>query len=280
MIDAFRAHWPEYLREGGLLGLFMISAAGFGVLFFHPASPAAPLLPEGLPRLLATGLAMGGTLVALVHSPWGKRSGAHMNPATTLAFFALGRIRGADALFYALFQTLGGAAGLALAALALGPALADARVAYVVTIPGPLGPAVALAAEGGITFVLFFSILVVSNSKRAHRFTGLVAATLLATYIAFESPLSGTSMNPARTAASSIVSGNWTAFWVYLVAPPTATLAAAATFVALRGARAVHCAKLHHENGERCIFRCRFGELGETPRIVPASTREIARSER
>jgi aquaporin Z len=221
------------------------------------------------------GLAMGATLIALVYSPWGQRSGAHMNPATTLAFWRLGRVAGWDALGYIAAQFVGGTAGLALAALALGRRLADPPVDYVTTVPGPWGVLAAIVAEASISFVVMLSVLAFSNSRRLNRLTGLVAATLLATFIALESPLSGTSMNPARTAASSVFAGRWTAYWVYATVPPLAMLAAAGAFVAIRGRRSVFCAKYHHENDERCIFRCRYAEMAgerETGRARGAST--------
>jgi aquaporin Z len=84
-MDALKNHWPEYLIEGACLGLFMISAFSFGTIFEHPASPH-PLM-----RRFLMGLAMGGTAIAIIYSPWGKQSGAHINPSTTLTFFRLGK---------------------------------------------------------------------------------------------------------------------------------------------------------------------------------------------
>ena len=76
MLRALEQHWPEYLAEALGLGLFMLSACVFGTLLGHPASPAARAIPDGFPRRLLMGLAMGLTAVALIYSPWGRRSGA------------------------------------------------------------------------------------------------------------------------------------------------------------------------------------------------------------
>ena len=73
-------------------------------------------------------------------------------------------------------------------------------------------------------------------------------------YITFEAPFSGMSLNPARTLGSALPAMTWTALWLYFTAPPLGMLAAAEVYVGLRGARAVHCAKLHHQNSKRCIF--------------------------
>ena len=245
-VKAIRRHWPEYLSEGAALGSFMVSACVFGVLLRD--------VPGEFVRRVAAGLAMGLTAVAIICSPFGKRSGAHMNPAVTLAFWTLGRIAGWDAIFYMAAQVLGGAAGVALGALIAGPALA--RVDYVATVPGPLGAWAAFAAEFGISCLMMSVVLRVSNSQRWSRLTPIVAGCLVATFITLESPLSGMSMNPARTIASAAPSGIWTGFWVYLIAPPLAMLAAARFY---RGR--VFCAKFHHHNSQRCIFRCNFGAL-------------------
>jgi aquaporin Z len=97
------------------------------------------------------------------------------------------------------------------------------------------------------------TVLVVSNGPFA-RWTGFFAGALVVTYITFESPLSGMSLNPARTLGSAVPSMTWTALWVYFVAPPLGMLTAAEVYLHARSERAVHCAKLHHQNARRCIF--------------------------
>ncbi len=111
MSDVLKNHWPEYLIEGACLGLFMISAFTFATILEHPASPLHRAVPTPLFRRFLMGLAMGGTAIAIIYSPWGKRSGAHINPSTTLTFFRLGKIEKWDALFYVASQFLGGLVG-------------------------------------------------------------------------------------------------------------------------------------------------------------------------
>lgn len=254
-------HWAEYLIEGAGLGLFMVSACAFGTLLFHPASPVVEAIPGALARRGLMGLAMGLTAVALIYSSWGRRSGAHFNPATTLTFWRLGKVATPDALAYAAAQAAGGVLGVTLSARVLGAALADPPVRYVATVPGPAGAVAAFAGEVAIAFVLMTVVLWTSNDARWAPFTGLLAGGLVASYILIESPLSGMSMNPARTLASAIPGGVWTAAWVYLVAPPLGMLAAAELYVARRGLASVFCAKLRHDDGGRCLFRCRYAEL-------------------
>lgn len=260
MLDAVRRHWPEYLMEAAGLGLFMLSACLFATLLEYPGSPVRQALPDSFLRRALIGLAMGLTAVGLIYSPWGTRSGAHLNPSVTLAFWRLGKVQGWDAFFYVVSQFAGGLTGVLLAAWLLGNPLSDQSVGYAATVPGPGGPRVAFLAEAVISFGLMAVVLAVSNAGSLARFTGLCAGALVATYITFEAPLSGMSMNPARTFGSALPAQAWTALWVYFTAPPLGMLLAAEVYLRLRGARGVICAKLHHTNRTRCIFRCGYAE--------------------
>lgn len=257
MRHAFVHHWPEYLMEAAGLGLFMLSACVFGTLLGHPSSPVARGIASPLLQRALMGIAMGLTAVSLVLSPWGKRSGAHFNPAFTVSFFRLGKIAAWDALFYVAAQVAGGIAGVRVAALVLGNLLADPAVRYVVTA-GMYGPGIAFAAELAISFGLMSAVLVVSNTPALNRYTAFVAGALVATYITFEAPLSGMSMNPARTLASAVHAHWWSALWIYVTAPTLGMLAAAECYLRFARVPRVLCAKLHHDNPMRCIFRCAY----------------------
>lgn len=257
MRTALRRHWPEYSMEAAGLALFMVSASGFAVLLSHPRSPALPFLGSILARRALMGLAMALTAAALIYSPWGRQSGAHFNPAVTLTFFRLGKVEGWDAVFYVVAQFVGGVSGMLLVAAVAGPLVGDPAVNYVVTVPGSPGVAVAFAAEVAIAFCTMTMVLAVSNSPRWARFTGLCAGALVAAYITIEAPLSGMSLNPARTFASAVPAAVWQAFWIYLTAPLAGMLIAAELRVRWTR-RPVICAKLQHEHGRRCIFRCGY----------------------
>lgn len=254
MTDALKRHWPEYLMEAICLGLFMVSAFTFGTILEHPASLVHRAIPDPLLRRLFMGLAMGSTAIAIIYSPWGKQSGGHINPSTTITFFRLGKVTTWDACFYIVFQFIGGLTGALLASFLLSPWASHPSVHYVVTTPGKAGPGMAFLAETVITFVLMTVILKTSNNMRLHKFTGLCAGALVATYITLEAPISGMSMNPARTLASAVPAHHWAGLWVYFTAPLIGMLAAAEVHVRMKGAQSVMCAKLHHENRTRCIF--------------------------
>jgi aquaporin Z len=251
-------HWPEYVMEAVELALFMFSACAFTVLLYHPSSPLAQTIHDGVLRRLLMGMAMGATAIAIIFSPLGKRSGAHFNPSVTWAFFRLGKIKARDAAFYTLFQFAGGMAGITLASLTLGDLVAHQSVNYATTLPGPGGPLIAFFAEFLISFILMSVVLAVSNTKRFARWTGVFAGVLVATYITIESPISGTSMNPARTFSSAVGAHLWMSLWIYFVAPPLGMFLAAEVYRRLNAGRTIVCAKLHHHNNKRCIFRCNF----------------------
>jgi MIP family channel proteins len=265
--QALRQHWPEYLIEAGGLGAFMLSACMFTVIVYHPESLVGQIVVSPTLRRILMGLTMALTAMTIIYSPWGRRSGAHLNPAVTLTFWRLGKIAGVDAAGYVAAQFAGGLGGVALAGAWLGGRLANPAVHYAVTTPGPAGPWAAFGAELAIAFLLMLVVLTVSNS-RAQALTGLCAAVLVATYITVEAPISGMSMNPARTLASAVPAWTFTALWVYFTAPVIGMLLAADLYRALRRGRGVICAKLYHPVGARCIFRCGYADGGRTP--VPA----------
>jgi aquaporin Z len=260
MRESLKHHWPEYFMEAAGLGLFMISAATFAILLEHPASPFRHNLHDPTIRRFVMGVAMGLTAILIIYSPWGKQSGAHINPSVTLTFFRLGKIQTWDAVFYILFQCLGRALGIILVSLVAKSFLVDPSVNYVATLPGPTGEGQAFLAEWFISFGLMMVVLISSNHPRLSRYTGVFAGILVATYITLEAPISGMSMNPARSLASVLPAWLWTSFWIYITAPVLGMLLAAETYLRVPGLQKVWCAKLYHHNAKRCIFRCGYHE--------------------
>lgn len=257
MLDALRRHWPEYLMEAAGLGIFMISAGVFGTILEYPASPVHQAIADPFLRRIVMGIAMGLTAIGIIYSPWGKQSGAHLNPSITLTFLRLGKVKPPDAFFYIVAQFAGGLTGVLLVVLALRNAFTDPPVRYVATIPGPRGASIAFLTELVISFTLMVVVLVTINIQKG-RFTGLIAGMLVATYITVAAPFSGMSMNPARTFASALPAQVWQALWIYFTAPPLGMLLGAEVYLRLVGAGRVVCAKLHHHNDKRCIFRCGY----------------------
>ena len=251
--SSLTAHWPEYAIEASGIALFMASALSFSALLEHPNSPVHQSIANATARRALMGLAMGSTAVALVYSPWGQRSGAHFNPSLTFTFWRLGKIAPADALFYAIAQFTGAIVGVLATAQVIG-AVADPHVHFAVTLPGSFGELAAFVAEVAISFGLMFVVLCASNAPRTMRFTGLFCGLLVATYITLEAPISGMSMNPARTLGSAAGATTFASLWIYFTAPPLGMLLAAEVYLRMRGATRVRCAKLQHGARQRCIF--------------------------
>lgn len=263
--ESLRGHWPEYLMEAAALGIFMISAGAFTALLESPRSFLGHAhLGAALSRAVI-GVAMGATAIGLIYSPWGKRSGAHMNPAITVTFLRLGKIPPWDACFYVIFQFAGGLAGVLLTAWVLGAAFTRPPVSYVATVPGPAGSAAAFAGELTISVMIMSMILYVSNKPAIARFTGLLAGLLIASFVEFEAPLSGFGMNPARTFASALPGGIWTGLWLYFTAAPLGMLMAAQVYLVAHKVPSIRCCKLHHGSGEPCIFCGRDGQPSPAP---------------
>jgi MIP family channel proteins len=252
--------------EAAGLGIFMISACVGTVILEHPASPIRRMIPDAIWRRAALGALMAATAMGAIYSPWGQQSGAHLNPAVTLSYLRLKKIARVDALFYIVAQFLGGLAGVLLTATAFGDGLSNPTVNFAATVPGAYGPAVAFVAEVIIACLMMSVILISTNHARLSSLTGIFAGLLVGSYVTFEAPLSGFSMNPARSFASALPAESWRYLWIYFVAPPLGMLAVSEVWRRLKGMGSVRCAKLNHHTTRRCIFDC-----GYTTRTLPTA---------
>jgi aquaporin Z len=256
--DVIKDHWPLYVYEAAELAIFMISACFCSVWLFDPAYPALHILPSGALRRLLMGIAMGATAVLIIRSPMGKRSGAHFNPSITLTYFRLGKIGQWDAIFYVLFQFIGGVMGVGVSALCLGSALADPAVKYAITVPGKYGTAAAFGAEFLMSTLLMAVVLWFSNRPRFAACTSYLVGVLIMFYVLVFVPVSGFSINPARTTGSAIFAHIWTEIWLYFVAPTAGMMIAAEIHVRVYGIDTILCAKLHPDPAYPCPFFCHF----------------------
>ncbi len=257
-VGTFARDWRLYVYEALELALFMLSACVFTVILFHPGYAALRWIPSAWARRGLMGAAMGLTAVGIIHSPMGKLSGAHFNPAITLTYLRLGKIRVADALFYVVAQFAGGVLGVGISALLLGPRLAAPGVEYAVTVPGVGGTPGAFAAELLMAALLMGVVLWTSNRPKIAPYTSWCVGVLIACYIVLFAPVSGFSINPARTVGSAVFAQVWTALWVYFVAPLAGMLGAAEVYVRTYGEDRILCAKLHPDPAYPCPFLCEF----------------------
>jgi aquaporin Z len=137
-----------------------------------------------------------------------------------------------------------------------GRALAQASVDYAVTVPGIGGTAGAFGAELLMAALLMGLVLWMTNRRGLAAYTGYAVGVLITGYVFLFAPVSGFSINPARTVGSAVWAGVWTAGWVYFVAPLVGMFGAAFVYVRGFGVEGVLCAKLHAAPSVLCPFAC------------------------
>jgi aquaporin Z len=222
----FPGRWHPRLYWAELWGTAILVSAGVSVVIamFGRGSPAADLLPDEGARRLVTGFLFGlvGALVTI--SPLGRVSGAHINPAVSIAFLAEGKLAPRDALGYVAAQLVGG-----LVAIPPLRAWGDMgrSVRYGATIPRPGDPAWwPLLGEVGVTYALVTLIFVMASHRRTRRFTPWSIPPLFAVMVWLEAPLSGTSANPARSLGPAVLAGSLSSMWIYVLGPTVGALLA------------------------------------------------------
>ena len=230
-----KLHWATYACE--LLGTCTLVFVGLSAATFDfgQGLPMERWVPSVSARLLITGLLFSGTGALTAISPIGKRSGAHINPCVTLAFWIRRTMHGVDALMYMAAQFIGGILGALLLAAVWGEYAYS--VTYGATSVGPhFTVPVAFLAEFALTFVLVGMILLFVSSKRLMRKTPLMVWLLVGAMVWQEAPVSGTSLNPARSFGPAWMAGLWTDQWLYFVAPLLGAATAALLFPVILGA--------------------------------------------
>jgi aquaporin Z len=240
----------EYAAE--FVGTAVLLLVGLSAVCadFATRSPVVSAIPDSNLRRLLTGVIFAGAATAIVYSPLGRRSGGHLNPAVTLAFLRLGKISPRSAAIYIAVQIAGALTGAALV-LAIWRGWATS-VSVGATVPKDGGVASAVAAEVAVTFLLVSLILNFVDRRRLMPFTAGAAGVLVAFFVFVEGPVSGTSLNPARTLGPAVVGGTFTDVWIYFLAPPLGAVAAAVLFRHRRSG--VACGKLFHTEAVKCRF--------------------------
>ena len=227
MKAAFQKNWKHYLQEALGLGIFMISACFFSVMLFSEKSLWYDVIPGVMLKNILMGIAMGSTALFIFYSPFTAPSGSQINPAVTLTFLRLDKMCRYDAMFFVLFQTVGGVIAVYIMQWLMGDILIDEPVNSAVTVPGKLGMSWALVTEFIIAFITMSMVLFTPNNNKLKRYTRIFAGCLVCTWVIVAGPISGFGMNPARSFASALPANIWTAFWIYLFVPFAGMLLAA-----------------------------------------------------
>jgi len=251
-------HWREYLMEAAELATLMFFICSFGTLIYSYDSPLQHWGLSNVAKSFLMGIAVAATTLLIIRSPFGRRTGAHVNPAITLAYFYLARVHRWDTLYYVASQFAGGVVGVLLAHELFGHHLSAPPVCYVITTPGVYGNAIAFAAEFVLSGLLMGVVLFATNRWSLARFSPLAVAGITVFYYVLCPSLSGFSVNPARSFSSAMFAWIWQGIWIYFAAPGLGMLAAAVIYIRSFGLEKVYCAKVFHDLRSTCPFNCRF----------------------
>ncbi len=254
-------HWREWLAE--LVGTAVLFGAGFSVVavLVSPRSPVADDV-AGV-RFLLVGLNFGLLSALIAVSGPGRRSGAHLNPAVTLAFWLRGDVHRHDLAGYLAAQFTGALLGTAAFAATLGSWASSIHHAR--TSSAPVGVAAGVAIEAGLTFGLLVAVFAALATMRLVRWTPAVVTVVLTLLIWVGSPPTGASLNPARSLAPALIEGDLSGLWVYFAGPVLGALAAAAAFAAAGPRAQAFTAKLFHDPRRPCAMRCRMPPAATDP---------------
>jgi aquaporin Z len=203
------------------IGTFALVFAGCGAIMVSQRFPGS--VAPG-----AVAVVFGLVVAAMIYAV-GHISGAHFNPAVTLGFAVVGRFPKKDVPGYWAAQLVG-----AFVAIAVLDALLPKGAGFGATLPS-IPPMAAVAWEAVLTFFLMFVIISVATDTRAH---GPIAGVAIGAAIALDAfmggPVTGASMNPARSIAPAVFQGELSTLWIYLVGPAAGAVAAAFAYESIR----------------------------------------------
>lgn len=247
--------------EGTEIAILMVSTCISGTLIYASDSPLKCMNLSRTFQSMLMGTAIAITTFLIIRSPFGRRTGAHFNPAVTLTFFWLGRAHRWDAACYVTAQFVGAVMGVLAARQVLGIRLSAAPVQYLITLPGSHGSIVAFLGEYLLSALLMSVVLYASNHRRLTVFAPFFVALLTVSYYAFSSSISGYSVNPARSFSSALFARIWQGIWIYFLGPSLGMLTAATLYIRTMGPDRVYCAKVFHDLRSVCPFPCHFRRM-------------------
>ncbi len=188
------------------IGTFVLVFAGTSAIVINDTS-------GGVITHVGIAMVFGLVVAAMIYTV-GDISGAHINPAVTVAFWQAGRISGRDSSFYIMSQIL----GAVTASLMVYLLFSDHQTLGATLPSGSWTQSFVL--EIILTFILMLTIInVATGAKEKGIVAGVAIGAVVGLEALFAGPVSGASMNPARSLAPAIVSGNITLVWIYVLAP-------------------------------------------------------------
>jgi aquaporin Z len=235
-------HLVEWACEAAGTALLLLAGLSAVCFDFGPDSPLRHFSTS--PKLLVTGLLFAGSGSLIAISPLGRRSGAHLNPVVTLAFWTQGKVHRHDVAGYIVSQLAGAVLGTAVVAL-LWRSQATA-IHFGATTPGHgINDFEAVIVEAAMTAILVLAILLLTSGSAA-RWTPLVLWPLIAVLVWQGAPYTGTSLNPARSLGPALLAPQLRPYWIYVIGPLAGGALAVAAF-GLWPRRRVLTAKLFHD---------------------------------
>jgi aquaporin Z len=228
---------PVYrLFVAEFIGTALLLSSGISIIVLttSPGALVAHLIPSLHTRQALSGFLFGGAGCLIALSGIGKISGAHVNPAVSIAFFLRGKLKGRVMIGYVMSQMLGAAVGC-LPIILWGKSAAD--IHYGNTVPGSFGLWPAFLGEAFATACLVLMLFIFIGSKKLREYTPYTLPFFYGIMVWSEVALSGCSTNPARSFGPAIISGIFTSYWVYIFAPVFGAIVVVVLF---------KCFRLHH----------------------------------
>jgi aquaporin Z len=236
-------HWRIWFAEAVGTAALVLGALSAVAFVLGDGSPVGSVVTSESARLLITGVLVGGCVCLVVVSPVGRLSGAHINPAVTLAFGVVGRVSVREVVGYLVAQLAGALAGASAFRILWGSiALSvDGGVTHP-TVETPI----AIAVEAGMTALLLAMIFLFLSREQLMRWTPLMLWALVGALVWQGSPYTGTSLNPARSAGPAVAFSDFADLWLYLVAPALGALVIAGIWRRRHPSRHPQTARLWH----------------------------------
>jgi aquaporin Z len=235
-------------------GLLVLIGLSLVIFMFGSGTPMAGIIPNEGVRSLITGFLFGTTGASIALSPVGKISGAHINPIVSLGFRIIGRISLKQTLVYIIAQLTGASIGC-LPLLFWGEM--GKSVAYGATLPGKgYSTMTVFLGETITTFTMISLLTIFLAYRKIRRFTPALFPPLYSIMVWAESPISGTSTNPARSFGPALISGQWDGWWIYWLSPVLGTFLALLVFSYF--AKRIQEARLYHFDSEQDRLFRRF----------------------
>ena len=202
---------------------YIIELVGTFILVYAITSAATVYSKSGQLGVIGIGLVHAFVLTAIVFAI-GYKSGAHVNPAVTVAFLITKRMNAIDGIFYIIFQIIGGILAASVVFAIFGPAISSS-----VTLPADNNVIRAFLLETAMTFTLVYIVLTTAAtaSNKIAPLAGLAIGLTLGFNVIFGGSISGGSLNPARSFGPALITGNLSYNWIYWIAPVIGSLIAA-----------------------------------------------------